>query len=37
MDFEVKKVVFDFDDILWGLNKRVSDRLCYDYNKISNF
>lgn len=34
---EIKKVVFDIDDILWGLNQRVADRLGYNNNYITNF
>ncbi len=32
-----RKVIFDVDDILWGLNQKVADILCYDVNRITNF
>lgn len=30
----VKKVVFDVDDILWGLNERATERAGVDYKKL---
>ena len=32
-----KKIVFDVDDILWPLNKRVAERTGVDFNKLCTF
>lgn len=34
---EEKNIVFDMDDIMWGLNYRVCDILGIDINRITNF
>ncbi len=33
----IKKIVYDIDDTLWGLNKKVSEILGIDENKITSF
>ena len=33
----IKKIVYDVDDVLWGLNKRVADKIGIDENKITHF
>ena len=33
----IKKIVYDIDDTLWGLNKKVSENLGIDENKITSF
>lgn len=37
IDFSIKKVVFDIDDTLWGLNKRIANVLNIDENKLHTF
>lgn len=32
-----RSIVFDVDDVLWGLNKRVTSSLGIDYNKITDY
>lgn len=33
----IKKIVYDIDDVLWGLNKRVAKNIGIDENKITHF
>lgn len=37
MQEEIRDIVFDMDDILWGLNDRVCERLGIDIRKVTNF
>ena len=34
---KIKKIVYDVDDVLWGLNKRVANAIGIDENNITHF